>query len=415
MINKITLILIMTTTMMLANLLFFFNLGYENQYSQVSIIIFIVLSSLYILKNYQTTIFKISKISNLLLLFITTLTIFGILLLSDIANISGMTFKILSLSKILFFYFIILLISQLNTEDINIIIKKNISLFIFIIIITLIIFYLDMYHVIHLKDRLIAYQDRFAALCFELVDFTYLLFILLILLYKNNKYWLLQFIAVLYLLSLTKSNSIVIYLAALTAYLIVYNFKFIRKKIFIFLSLIFFVILYIFSSVEVINSILAELSVYLPRIGASLDPSSPAYGRIMPNVEALLYLKDNFINIPSGIFSSKYLFTHAESVQGSAAGILIFLVDFGIIGIFILIILFYLVSKLLYNKINNLNIFKAEAIIFVSAIYLIFQPSYLNFTIWTIILLATRYITLTKYKIDLERKSLYEKNTNIHR
>jgi len=403
MIGVITIILLMTTTMMLANVLYFFNIGYENQYSQISIVFFILLSSIYIFKNYGNIKFKISKISNLLLLFMTMITIFGFILLGNIFDISNLAFKILSLSKIIFFYFVILLINQISIEDINIIIKKNISLFIFIIMITLLIFYLDMHHVVHLKDRLIAYQDRFAALCFELVDFSYLLFILLILSYKNSKYWLLQFIAIIYLLSLTKSNSIVVYVVFLMFYLIVYKFQFIRKYIFVFMSLVVLVVIYIFSSVKVIDNILREMSVFLPRMGSLLDPDSPIYKRLMPNIEALLYLKDHFFYIPSGISSSKYLFMHTENVHGSVAGIFIFLIDFGVFGLFMIFILLYLISKLLNRQINNLNVFKAEAIIFLSASYFIFQPSYLNFTVWTIILLSTRYITLIKYKIDKEK------------
>lgn len=401
--NKIHIILLPLTSMMLANILYLFGIWGEAKYSRVAFVLFFILSIVYIIKNFDEFTFKINKNLNILFLFILFISIYGFSGMFYIDNNELYNIKIMHLSKILFVYLILMLIYLLKIKDINKILKLTIRIFTFIILITLPLYYLSNLGLVELKYRLIDFAGRYGGLSFEMVDFTYLLFLSLILVYKSKSFWKLKTLFIIYLLYITKSNSIAIFGSMFILYYFTYKFIFFRKNTVLIFLLSLLSISLIFMSISNVEGILGLFEQILPRMSSSLDSSSPTGARLIPNIMAMTYLQEHFFDFPLGLNSAAYLLEFFNLNDGSPFGIYLFLIDFGFIGLLILIFLLYKLNLVIKYNTNNVSVLKAKVIIFISIGYLVFQPAYFSFSVWTILLLSVKYIILNRsLKNELE-------------
>jgi hypothetical protein len=389
-INKSLFILLPLTSMMLANILYFFNDILENKYSMLSLGLFILITSFF-LNKYKI---KFDIIETIVIFIISIISIIGFYFYDASLNINLFFDKFVYLSKIIFIIYALIVIKNTTTKDIEVLYNFFFLLLFIIICITLMFYLLEVMNFITLKNRLISYSGRFAALCYELVDFSYLLIISMILIYKK-KYWIVFFLFYSFLLYLTTSNSILIFFIALLISYLINHYKLIRINIVFILLLGLFILLYILNSSTDLQNVLNMLEGILPRMSSSLDYSSPTGRRLISNINAIIYLKDSFFEFPLGLNSNSALLQLSGLRQGVPFGILLFIIDFKIISIFILLILLYKLHHIMNVKYKCLNISKAQAIIMVSIFYLTFQGSYFNVTVWTIILLSSRYIKMS--------------------
>jgi len=318
-------------------------------------------------------------------------------------QIYAMKVIVFSIVKTIFLATIVFFIFKLNKEEIEKITKYYIISFLILILIALLLYFILGIH----KPKFIMYYPmRFGAFHYELLYFVFSgLIAILYFIKRFNIFGLLLFLILsAILLKVTASNMIPIFLAIIFLILIFYKTRLFRNTYsFILLLYGFIFILVIYIMAEHIQ-ILKALSFIFPRAGFEYSGDDWSKNSLLTRVSihytAFNYFVHHLSLFPPGIAGSLYMKEYVnpfvELKQLDGTGLTVFLSDYSIWSI-VLISLLLIKIRHLGRWINteNINYF----LIFNIAIFTItFHAGYLNYSVWTWLILCYRYIYLTRHK-----------------
>jgi hypothetical protein len=306
------------------------------------------------------------------------------------------------MTKIFFFLTVPIFISRLSINHINLIYKYYIYLFFFLVAIALLAYF----PVNIQKDKLIFYGGmRFSAFHYELVYFAFSALIILLFYIKKFTFFniLLWFCFAIFVMIITKSNMIPLYIMDVLFVLLIYKISLFRKHytsilLLLLLLLLLFMIYFLIENIEILKTV----SFLFPRVDFDFSPdrysSNSILSRLSILYSGLSYAINHIDSVPPGlsgsVYMKEYVNSHIEQKQMDGSGITKFIADFSFFSIIIFILIYVKIKTIgRYLNKNNLKYF----IIFnMSILTIIFHAGYLNFSIWTWIFLSYRYIKLTK-------------------
>jgi len=315
---------------------------------------------------------------------------------SDFTNIDVFLYNLASKSmpKILFLVFIYYLIIGMNQIDISIAMRRYAMLFLLTIGLSLLLYYFMP------MNRFVMYGDsrgvRFAALHFELVNFSYTLFtagIILLFAYVRNKFYLYLGIILLSVVTyqVSLSNYVPIFMFSIVFSIMLLRTPFKSRRI---IYLIYFTVL--LAMLMLLPAVLEYLEKYLylfPRSSGTLTDDDPIFIRLYRHIFAMQYFYDNALSLPYGLFNGGIdaALNDIKSWSGGSGLSKVFM-DLGLLVIPFAFILVQTCLKAL-SRINVNN--QTDQMFFVlmnlSIVYAYLQAGFFNFTVVSIFLLSIRY------------------------
>ena len=292
--------------------------------------------------------------------------------------------------KILFLILIYFLVSQLDYNSVIRVSYRYSLMLIFTIGLALVLYEIFPIY------RFVWYNDRFAALHFELVNFSFTSFTAgIILIYSHFRSNLTILVSVI-LLSMgiwvaSKSNYVPIFIASMlfSTFLLRVPGQ-LRSTIYLgYFAVLIIILLILPSLLELIEKVLF----LFPRSSATLSDDNPIYIRLFRHIFAIQYFFDNIFSLPDGFFNGG-VFADLNSIDSwsGGSGLSKLFMDFGILVIPFLILLVRTFLKIL-KTLDPKNRKDQMYFILVNLCfaYGYLQAGFFNFTSVTLFLLSLRY------------------------
>lgn len=392
---RVFLILMILSTLMFANIFMVVGLPADSG-SRVIGLLWIIITSVFI---FSKPIQKINTGYTYLLLIFMLSIILGVfrLISGDFVYIEQFLTNVLFLAtpKIIYFVLIYYLIVSLDRMTIHSIFYKYSIMFLLTIVLSLLLYYIFPMH------RFVIYEDglgpRFAALHFELVNFSYTLFtagIIIIYTYFRSKLFhyigMILLSVVVYKISL--SNYVPLFVGAILLSMLLLNVSSRRLRKTLYLSFFIIMLLVLLALPLALNFLESYLYLF-PRASETLTENDPIFIRAYRHIFAMQYFFDHILDFPFGLFNGGIDadLSNIKSWSGGSGLSKIFM-DFGLLTIPFLI-LFVQVCLKLVSKINIHN--QRDQMYFIlvniSIVYAFMQAGFFNLTVTTIFLLSIRY------------------------
>ena len=365
----------------LGNLFYILEVSKPNSYSLFSFPVFVTFSLTFFLLNRKIQFPSFYRFVSAIVLIIGSFSVI---------NFVNLSVVIYSMTKVYFIFMILYLLTKFSKTQINEILRLFCNFYYISIVTALTLIFFEYLGMIDLHPRAIVYDNghyfRFAGLGFELVDFVFSSFAVLIIEFSlrnhvKNRSITLRLIPVL-CIYYAYSNATPIYLAVILFAII--SCLFVRSSLFVLVSVILSFI-FLFNSAEIsqmINSVLR----YFPRSDSGLVPGSALYNRIYPSLYYLGVLRDNLFELPLG-FSGSY----KSSLNAGVFSIFNFTaIPFGFLQMLgdgtILALLAFFSSIVYIFRIINASFKSRETLCYACILglclgYTITQGSFLNFTV----------------------------------
>lgn len=292
--------------------------------------------------------------------------------------------------KILFLILIYFLVSQLDHNSVIRVSYRYSLMLIFTIGLALVLYEIFPIY------RFVWYHDRFAALHFELVNFSFTSFTAgIILIYSHFRSNLMILVSVILLSMgiwvLSKSNYVPIFIASMlfSTFLLRVPGQ-LRSTIYLgYFAVLIIILLMLPSLLEFIEKVLF----LFPRSSGTLSDDNPIYIRLFRHIFAIQYFFDNIFSLPDGFFNGG-VFADLNAIDSwsGGSGLSKLFMDFGILVIPFLILLVRTFLKIL-KTLDPKNRKDQMYFILVNLCfaYGYLQAGFFNFTSVTLFLLSLRY------------------------
>jgi len=389
-------ILLLLINAFLSNLLYAFNIANENSFFVVPTI----LTLMYYGLNYkEVNLLNHNSIYCYLVLILLFITLLGGMFDSGEIYFNNLWInKMAFILKMVIFLIVARILVLLPNRNLELILKYFIIISLTILFISFIFYILTLLDLIELKERLIIYIDhqpnkilyRFGALSFELIDYNLIFCFILILFlnYNISIYLKLIFIGIsLFFIYLSYSNISFLFLITLFfSYIIIKINKIKFLPYFIALCIIFFFAL----NADNIKFILNMVKPLFPRYDGTIDINTAVGARLIPNFEGIEYIKNNLFGFPPGGMSGMIVVAKELPIFTSfiPSGMLQIFLDWKFLAIPLIIFGLFTYNQFIIKS-AKFRDFRIIYVVNISIVYVFFQGSYLNYSMWVMILLLS--------------------------